>query len=923
MNKNKDNKMFNESWINFINYHYIQNMYKNFLKDKNSVNKFWKNKFILLKNSSYQKKNINNQYLDTQLNQEIKKKYLNKKKILKILNFFRLNGFRYANINPLKKNIKKKIFDLDKKIFKFKEKYLKKKIKWRIDNKKKKFLNLNFFLKWLKKKYCHTIGFEFSHIYKKKEKEWIQKYIENQWTKKKISDEKKIEILNAIISAQTFEKYINSKYPSYKRFSLEGNDSLIPMLYEIISQSLQKKFCYFYIGMAHRGRLNVLINVLGKPSNLLFQEFSDKDMRNLNTGDVKYHFGFYSDIYIKNFKKGDINLEYNPSHLEIINPVIMGISRYKYDSLQSKNFHHIIPIMIHGDAAFTGQGIIQEILNMSQTPGYGIGGSIHIIINNQIGFTTSNIKHIRSSKYSTDLAKSINALILHVNADDPEAAFFAAKMSVDYRNKFQKDIFIDLIGYRRNGHNEVDDPFVTQPLMYKKIKSHPTVQDIYSKKLIDQKLINKRTIQKKIILYQDRLNQGKKILPNYSYLNFKKKNIDNHLKIKKFIKISQKFTEKKIKKIFKKINFLPKKINLHPLVKKIYSNRLDVINKNQKFDWGTAENFAYACLLNQGISCRISGEDISRGTFFHRHAIIYDQITGEKYIPLKKSIKNSKLFLIDSVLSEESVLAFEYGYSLRNSNTLTIWEAQFGDFANVSQVVIDQFISSSMEKWNQSSRVILLLPHGYEGQGPEHSSARIERYLQLCANKNMNVCIPTTASQIFHLLYQHIFHQKSFPLIIFSPKSLLRNPMSQSSFSEIYEGKFQKIICEIDFSIKQDFKKIIFCTGKIYYELLEARRKKNIYQIMLIRIEQLYPFPKKKILKIINKYSMIKNIFWCQEEPKNQGAWNYIKNTFEKLTYNKINIQYIGRKNSSSPATGNFYIHKKEQEKIIHSALNI
>ncbi|CAL4321189.1 2-oxoglutarate dehydrogenase E1 component [Buchnera aphidicola] len=917
MKKLELNKSLNESWINFINYNFIEKTYSDFLKNKNSVNKFWKNEFTIFT----RKKIINKEYLCKNIFIEKKQKYLKKNIVRKILNFFRLKGFHYANINPLKINMKEKLSKINEIFFKVTKDELDKKIKFQINQKEKKFSNLYFFLNWLKKKYCHNIGFEFSHINQEKEKKWIQEYIEKKWNKKKIKKQKKIDILNAIISAETFEKYIHSKYPSYKRFSLEGNDTLIPILYEIITKFLQKKFSYFYIGMAHRGRLNVLVNILGKSSNLLFQEFSGKNIHNLNNGDVKYHLGFYSRIYKNNFKKGNINLEYNPSHLEIINPVIMGLSKYKNDSLKSKNFKQVLPIMVHGDASFSGQGVIQEILNMSQTPGYSVGGSIHIILNNQIGFTTSKVENIRSSEYSTDFAKSINSLILHVNSDDPESAIFAAKMSLNYRKIFKKDVFIDLIGYRRNGHNEVDDPFVTQPIMYKKIQRHPTVQNIYIKKLLKEKIIDKKTIKKKISRYKKNLDKGKNISPNYSFLTFQQKiNKKNQIK-KNTKKLSDTFTKKYIQNLFQKINLLPKKITLHPLVKKIYLNRLNMVNLKKKIDWGAAENLVYACLLNQGISCRISGEDVSRGTFFHRHAIIYDQKTGKKYIPLKNSIKNSQLFLIDSVLSEESVLAFEYGYSLRNNNTLTIWEAQFGDFSNVAQVVIDQFISSSMEKWNQSSNIVLFLPHGYEGQGPEHSSARIERYLQLCSNKNMHVCIPTTASQIFHIIYKHALKKKSFPLIIFSPKSLLRNPMSQSSFKEIYKGKFQKIIYTFENLIEKNFNKIIFCTGKIYYELLESYQKKNIKNILFIRIEQLYPFPKNQILKLMHKYFFIKNIFWCQEEPKNQGAWIYIKNVFEKIS--KKNIQYIGRKSSSSPATGNIHIHKQEQLKIINYALNL
>ncbi|WP_436835304.1 2-oxoglutarate dehydrogenase E1 component [Buchnera aphidicola] len=844
-----------------------------------------------------------------------KKNYFIKEKILKILSFFRFKGHKYSDINPLnKKKYKKKINKLNYIFFNFNKNYLNKKININKNlNIKQKFLNFDIFLKWIKKKYCSTIGFEFCHINSKKEKKWIQSYIEKNWKKSSFKKKKKLDILNAIIYSQTFEKYINTKYPGYKRFSLEGNDSLIPGLYELITYSIKKNILDLYIGMAHRGRLNVLINVLGKSTTQLFKEFSGK-CNTLHNGDVKYHLGYYSKVKTK-YNTGRINLEYNPSHLEIINPVVMGLTRSRIDFLKFKKNHSVLSIMIHGDASFSGQGVIQEILNMSQTKGYNVGGSLHIIINNQIGFTTSDINSMRSSYYCTDIAKLIESPIFHVNSDDPEAFVFSIKMSIDYRKKFKKDVFIDLIGYRKNGHNESEEPSVTQPLMYKKIKNHRSIQEIYSKKLINEKIIKIKQINKIESNYINTLDKGLVINPNYSSLKFQ-----SFLKKKKssFNKVKLKFSKNKLIKIFKLINTLPKNFNAHPLVKKIYLNRLEMIKKNKKLDWGAAENLAYGYLLKNGVSCRISGEDVSRGTFFHRHISIYDQINGKKYTPLK-NIKNSKFYIWDSVLSEEAVLAFEYGYSLRNKNTLNIWEAQFGDFSNVAQVVIDQFISSSMEKWNQTSGIVIYLPHGYEGQGPEHSSARIERYLQLCSNDNMRVCIPTNSSQIFHLLFSHVHKKMNTPLIIFSPKSLLRNPLSSSSFSEIYNGKFQKLIYDKSFIKNKNISKIIFCSGKIYYELLEKYKLIKIKNILIIKIEQFYPFPKIKIKKIIKKYFYVKNIFWCQEEPSNQGAWNYIKNIFEKILSNQGNIKYIGRNSSSSSATGNIYIHKKEQLLIIDS----
>lgn len=920
-------KKNNELWINSMNQEYLENIYKKYSRDKNSIDILWRenfeklNKYFLNKENNHHKKNYEKNVKNKNL--ELKSNIIDKTKILKILNFFRNKGYKYSDINPLEKSVyQNKIDKINHSFFKISNKYLYQKIVLKLNNHKTKiFLDFFSFLLWLKKKYCHTIGFEFSHLNTKKEKLWCKNYIENKWNKNFCTQNKKLDILNSIIYSETFENYINTKYPGYKRFSLEGNDSLIPMLYESIIFSIYKKIKHIYIGMAHRGRLNVLINILGKPVKKLFQEFSGKISNSIHIGDVKYHLGFYSKAITK-YGTAFLNLEYNPSHLEIINPVIMGISRSRIDSLKSIKKNKVLSIMIHGDASFIGQGITQETLNMSQTPGYTVDGSLHIIINNQIGFTTSDTNHLRSSDYCTDIAKMIASPVFHVNADDPEAAIFSIQMAIQYKKKFKKDVFIDLIGYRRHGHNESDNPSVTQPLMYKKIKSHPTISKIYSEKLIKKKIVTQDKVLKIILNYEKQLDNKSTIIPNYDSLEFKLKH--NNLNNKNFLYNlnKKKISKKKLMKLFKIINVLPEDINVHPLVKKIYKNRIHMVNTGKNIDWGAAENLAYAYLLNEGISCRISGEDVVRGTFFHRHAKIYDQMNNNIYVPLKK-ISNGKFFIWNSVLSEEAVLAFEYGYSLRNRNTLNIWEAQFGDFANVAQVVIDQFIVSSQEKWNQSSGIVIFLPHGYEGQGPEHSSARIERYLQLCSQKNIRICIPTTASQIFHLLCSHAFKGMKTPLIIFSPKSLLRNPCSQSCFIDLYLGKFKKIIYNKNFLNKKEINKIILCSGKIYYELLEVYKTHQISNIILIKIEQLYPFPKKQILKIFKDYMHVKNVFWYQEEPKNQGSWNYIKNVFEKIFSNNVLIKYFGRSSSASSSTGNIYIHKKEQNKIINSIFKI
>ncbi|WP_343189284.1 2-oxoglutarate dehydrogenase E1 component [Buchnera aphidicola] len=884
--------MKKNTFVTIFNQSYLESIYKKFKKDKNSISSHWRNFFLkkFKKKKTKKKTNI-----------KIKKKY--------IINFFRKYGYKIAKLNPLNISKKKNIIKFNK----IKKKYLLKK-----KNKKYKIIK-KIFNKY-KKIYSKKIGFEFTYLNNKKEKKWIQNKIENIDDKKKITNKKKIYILKNLIYAESFEKYLGLKYPGSKRFSLEGAESFILILKNIINYSKKKNKKKIIIGMAHRGRLNVLINILKKNILKLFCEFSNLYIKKDNSGDVKYHKGCIRITKNNNNKKMIINLQHNPSHLEIINPVVMGVSRAYSDIYNKKNI--IVPINVHGDASISGQGVIQETLNMSKTKAYNVNGTIHIIINNQIGFTTSNNYDLRSSKSCADIAKMINIPIFHVNSDCPESVMFITKIAFKFREKFKKDVFINLYCYRRQGHNEIDDPFITQPILYKKILKHPKITKIYKKKLINKKIINKKYFKKikkkyflkinnKFIFFE---NNKKKILKKKKKKIIKKNNINDFI-IKKKI----------LKKIIYKINNIPKNINMHSTVKKIYNYRKNIKKKNHLLDWGTAENLTYATILFQGISCRLSGEDIERGTFSHRHCVIHDQKNKKYYIPLKNISKNQGNFNIwNSTLSEESILAFEYGYAntYKNKN-LTIWEAQFGDFCNGAQIVIDQFISASEQKWNENCNLVLFLPHGYEGQGPEHSSGRIERFLQLCAEKNIIICIPSTPVQLYHLLRRQIFKNILKPLIIFSPKSLLRHPLAKSSLKEFYSKKFLKILPELDnINNNNDSKRIVFCSGKIYYELLIKRRKIKKNNIILLRIEQLYPFPKKYIINILKKYKKIKDIIWCQEEPKNQGAWNYIKNILKKKIIKK-KIKYIGRKKSSSTAVGNIIIHKKQQKKIINKTLNI
>ncbi|MES9974086.1 MAG: 2-oxoglutarate dehydrogenase E1 component, partial [Candidatus Thiodiazotropha sp.] len=680
------------------------------------------------------------------------------------------------------------------------------------------------------------------------------------------------------------------------------------------------------IGMAHRGRINVLTNILGKPPQDIFDEFEGRvtvDPVRLS-GDVKYHMGFSTDI---DTDSGIVHvaLGFNPSHLEIINPVIEGSVRARQRRRSDHDGSRVLPILIHGDAAFAGQGVVMETLNLSQTRGYTTGGTVHIIVNNQVGFTTSNPMDTRSTLYCTDVAKMVQAPIFHVNGDDPEAVVYVTRLALEFRMRFRKDVVIDVICYRRLGHNEADEPAVTQPEMYKKIRNHPTIRTLYADKLVQESVISPQQARDLVNNYRESLEQGIVVArPVTCALRHPYAVRWNTFKgIEWDHPVDTRLSSERLDLLAEQLLHVPGGFELHPRVEKIWTERKRMASGDQFVDWGFAENMAYASLLTEGVPVRLSGQDSGRGTFFHRHAVLHNQIDGEPLIPLQHLTRDQADFVvIDSLLSEEAVLGFEYGYATAEPNCLTIWEAQFGDFANGAQVVIDQFITSGGEKWGLLCGLVMFLPHGYEGQGAEHSSARPERFLRLCANHNIQVCVPSSASQIFHLLRRQMLRPYRHPLVVMTPKSLLRHRLATSPKQELLEGGFKNVIDEIDDIDPKKVKRLIMCSGKVYYELLETRRSRGLEDVAIIRLEQLYPFPQEDFDKIVTRYKNAKMFIWCQEEPQNQGAWDQIKHRFYPIVSKNRQLYYVGRSSAAAPSVGYRSVHVEQQETLIDEALS-
>ena len=777
----------------------------------------------------------------------------------------------------------------------------------------------------LERTYCHTIGAEFMHIVDTEQRHWVMSRMESVRSAPDMDRDSRLQLLRSLIKAEGLEKSLGSKYPGTKRFGLEGAESLIPMLSEATQRIGGYGAKEIVLGMAHRGRLNVLVNILGKNPAELFDEFEGR-VNFEHSGDVKYHQGFSSNVITPG---GEVHLAlaFNPSHLEIVAPVVEGSVRARQDRRNDPDGDTVVPIVMHGDAAFAGQGVVMETFQMSQTRAYKTGGTLHIVINNQVGFTTHRREDARSTEYCTDIAKMVQAPIFHVNADDPEAVVFVTQMAIDFRNTFKRDVVIDLVCYRRRGHNEADEPSVTQPLMYKAIKKHPSTRDLYAHRLITEGILTESEDAALQEDYRNSLDRGEPLVSSLVMEPNKQLFVDwtPYLGHAWTADCDTSVPLSRLKSVAEKANSSPEGISVQRQVKKILEDRRKMGAGGLEINWGFAETMAYATLLVDGFPVRMTGQDIGRGTFSHRHVVLHNQTGDDAYIPLQHlSDDQASCVIYDSLLSEEAVLAFEYGYATTNPTGLVLWEAQFGDFANGAQVVIDQFITSGEHKWARLCGLTMLLPHGYEGQGPEHSSARLERYLQLCAEHNIQVCMPTTPAQVFHMLRRQAIRPLRKPLVVMSPKSLLRHKEATSNLDDLAEGHFHTVLDETDDLDPTTIKRLIICSGKVFYDLRAARRERNISDIALVRIEQLYPFPEEDLTAVVSQYRNIEDAIWCQEEPMNQGAWyasqHYMRRVIQRHKVD-VYLRYSGREASASVSAGYTALHLREQEQFINEVL--
>ena len=905
---------------------FLEDLYSRYQKDPESVDSSWREKFRLIQEESHAltAPPAIDRRTATPAPEAFEARIRKQAGVDQLIYHYRKRGHQVANNNPLALEPPRQLRDLDPKTYGLDENDLS--TPFYVDVlESSRQLPLREIISLLEQTYCGNVAAEYMHIVDSDIRLWVQARLENTRSRALPSTEERKRLILKLTAAEGIERYLHRKYVGQKRFSLEGAETLIPLLDQVLEEGSRQGLKELVIGMAHRGRLNVLVNVLGKRPGSLFEEFegTSKNQPHVSAGDVKYHSGFSSNIMTRN---GPIHtaLAFNPSHLEIIDPVVEGSVRARQDRRKGDGEDEVLAVLIHGDAAFAGQGVVMETLNMAETRAYTTGGTIHVVLNNQIGFTTSNPFDARSTLYCTDVANMVQAPVFHVNGDDPEAVLFITRLAMDYRTRFKRDVVIDLLCYRRHGHNEADEPAVTQPIMYQFIRQKPTVRRIYAQKLIDLDLIShedeihmEQDYQESLVrndVLSHPLAAGKDPYPKPDWSPF----------------YGQSWTaasetalpEAELVEISREMLTLPQGFTLHPRTQAIYDARGAMARGEAPIDWGYAETLAYASLLKAGYPIRFSGQDVGRGTFFHRHAIVHDQVTGATYTPLQHLSKPAGWFQIyDSLLSEEGVLGFEYGYASSAPDVMVLWEAQFGDFANNAQVVIDQFISSGESKWGRLCGLTLLLPHGYEGQGPEHSSARIERYLQLCAEHNMQVVIPTTPAQIFHLLRRQMLRPYRKPLIVMTPKSLLRHKLAVSRLEELTDGQFHPLLDDRELLDPLEIRRVILCSGKVYYDLQETRKQQAVQGVAIVRVEQLYPFPEGLLETVLRRYPAMQSLVWCQEEPENQGAWNQVKHRFAAHLNSGVALTYAGRPVCAAPAVGQFHRHIEEQKNVVMSAL--
>jgi len=902
---------------------YEEQVYALFTEDPSSVSEEWRAYFQHLSASSPDAPRVGQSGAEGRKASQLASKQA---AVLKLIHAYRFRGHRRANLDPLQLYKGPEAPDLDLGFHGLSGADL-------VETFNTGTLygpaeaTLSEILDLCKRTYCGSIGAEYMYLTSTEQKQWIRKRLESVGGDFGFSWAKRRSILERLTAGRMLEEYLGKKYVGQKRFSLEGAECLIPLLDELIVRAGAASVEEIVIGMAHRGRLNVLVNIFGKHPKDLFGEFEGNIDVGKGPGDVKYHKGFSSNIKAPG---GPIHmvLAFNPSHLEIIGPVVEGSVRARQERRKDWERNQVLPVQIHGDAAFAGQGVVAETLNLSETRGYATGGSLHVVVNNQIGFTTSHPLDSRSTLYCTDVAKMVQAPIFHVNGKDPEAVLFVTRLALDYRMRFNKDVVIDMICYRRHGHNEADEPLVTQPMMYKKIRAQESLRSLYAQHLVSEGVLKEDEAEQMIEDYRAALEANEVVSRPMLDGHTTKFHVDwspylgGHWRDP----VSTAIPEEAIERLGLKMSEIPENFEVHRSIERIYAARREMARGAKPMDWGFAETLAYASLLEAGYSIRLSGQDSQRGTFFHRHAVLHHQSLPGDWIPLENLFAGQPSFHVyNSLLSEEAVLGFEFGYSSSYPECLTIWEAQFGDFANGAQVVIDQFIISSEAKWNRFSGLVMLLPHGFDGQGPEHSSARLERFLQLCADDNIQVCVPSNPGQMFHMLRRQMLRSMRRPLIVMSPKSLLRHRLSTASREDISQGGFQNVIDEVDDLDPKAVTRLVLCSGKVYYDILEKRRKRELHQVAIARIEQLYPYPGEEIEALLGRYSSATDIVWAQEEPKNQGAWFHMLSS-DHLAGSisaKHNLSYAGRIPSASPAVGYLNVHAAEQQALVSSALGL